>query len=92
VRFKHLGAGYVRYNCRSCADGCVTTREQPHARYRECELCHSAPVLDRGEPVDQLHPDLIWAANALRSGPSLFPYGPEQSGVVATNSPKASPR
>lgn len=60
--------GYVHYYCRTCGDGCINRRSLSCARHRECTSCYAVPVLDRGEPVDNLLPDLSWAADALRGG------------------------
>ena len=58
-------AGYVQYRCHSCHSRCLNHHTESCTRYRECERCHAVPVLDRGEPVDQILADLRWAAHAI---------------------------
>jgi hypothetical protein len=68
---KHIVNGLIRYKCRSCLESCVNHRTESCTRYRECQTCHSVPVLDRGDPIDQLHPSLVWVAFALSSSFTL---------------------
>ena len=67
------GQEYIHYYCRSCAAGCINLRTQPRTRYRECESCHAVPVLDRGDPVDKIHPELLWTIHAALSDLDLDP-------------------
>lgn len=70
--------GYVHYYCHTCGDGCINRRSLSCARHREYKSCYAVPVLDRGEPVDNLLPDLSWAASALRGGLKLPPQAAER--------------
>jgi hypothetical protein len=65
--------GFIHYYCRTCATGCINPRTYSCARYRECESCHAVPVLDRGDPVDRVHPDLLWTVHAALSDLDLDP-------------------
>ena len=60
-----VGVTHIEYRCRSCKDWCLNHHTKSRTRYRECNQCYSVPVLDRGEPVDNLLAGLRWAAHAL---------------------------
>jgi len=56
---------HIEYRCHSCNEWCLNHHTKARTRYRECKRCFSVPVLDRGEPVDNLLAELRWAAHAL---------------------------
>jgi len=77
-------SSYLQYYCRICKTGCINLRTQSRTRYRECESCHSVPVLDRGDPVDRVRPGLLWAVHATLSDLDLSPQSDARAAPADT--------
>jgi hypothetical protein len=71
---------YIAYRCRSCKEWCLNERVDSTTRHRECNPCHRVPDLDH-EPIDELHPELVWTVDLDLEFPAFSPAATSSSGA-----------
>ena len=71
---------YIAYRCGCCHEWCLNERSEPAARHRECRSCHRIPDLHQ-EPVDELHPELVWTVDLDLDFPAFSPAAPSAGGT-----------